>query len=86
MGHTETAIVTVGHPNAVSRGAHASGTTFRPHIARVHALEPAARRLACLRWLGTAGHGQYERPVICSGHGDANHERSRRARNARLTG
>ena len=30
--------------------------------------------------------GDDRRPVICSGHGDANHARARRARDARLTG
>ena len=40
--------------NAVARGSRASHTTYRTQTARVHALEPAARRRARPRRLGRA--------------------------------
>ena len=40
--------------NAAARGSRAPHTTYRTQTTRVHALEPAARRRARPRWLGTA--------------------------------
>ena len=79
-----------GSPETTGEAPHAALTCPTPPTGPIE--------LVCPRWshrldVAPAPGGSEQppetarrRPVICSGHGDANHARARRARDARLTG
>ena len=87
------------HPMRLGFSGSPETTGEAPHAALTCPTPPTGPiELVCPRWshrldVAPAPGGSEQppetarrRPVICSGHGDANHARARRARDARLTG